>query len=128
VKIELVEVSSLRHIEGYSPRRVEWLTKKILREGIWKKPVAIENKHNLVLDGQHRMEVALALGLRKIPAVKYRYPDVEVWSLRPKKYTFDWAAVVNRAVNGEIYPYKTVKHRFPFTLPACEYPLDELKR
>lgn len=125
MNIELVEVDSLRHIEGFSERRVKWLKDKIRREGVWMKPLALDNEHNLVLDGQHRMEAAISLGLKRVPAVKFRYADVEVWSLRPK-YEFDWNLVVERALSGDIYPYKTVKHRFPSPLPSCEYPLEEL--
>lgn len=124
--IELIEVGILRHIEGFSCRRVEWLKGKILKEGFWIKPVAIDAHNFLVLDGQHRMEVAIALELKKIPVVKYEYARVEVWSLR-KKYQFDWQLVTERALIGEIYPYKTVKHRFPEPVPLCKYSLEELK-
>lgn len=125
-KVILVPVKKLKHIEGFSKTRAMWLRKKIIKEGVWNKPVALDEKHGLVMDGQHRMEVALALGLKKIPAVKYRYADVEIWSLRPKRYQFNWKQVVERALSGDIYPYKTVKHRFPSPLPEVSFSLDEL--
>ena len=125
VAVELVEVGLLRHIEGYGARRVLWLTEKIATEGVWTTPIAIDSDHYLVMDGQHRLEVALNLQLKKVPAVMFRYEDVDVWSLRPK-YQFDWKLVAERALKGEIYPYKTVKHRFPAPLPACHFSLDEL--
>jgi hypothetical protein len=123
--IELVPVSRLKHIEGFSEKRVVWLMNKILSEGIWVKPLALEKTHQLVLDGQHRMEVARRLNLRQVPGVLYDYAKVDVWSLR-KNYTFDWKVVVDKALSGEIYPYKTVKHRFPHDLPICCYKIDEL--
>ena len=123
--IELVDVGVLLHIEGFSRRRVEWLRRKILKEKVWSKPIAIDARHLLVLDGQHRMEVALALELKNVPAVKYDYARVEVWSLR-KKYQFDCQLVTERALVGDIYPYKTVKHRFPEPVPLCQYSLEEL--
>jgi L-serine kinase (ADP) len=125
-EIVLVDVKKLKHIEGFSRKRADWLMKKIMSKGKWDKPVALDDKHYLVLDGQHRMEVALALGLKKIPAVKYAYAEVEVWSLRPK-YSFDWTTVVECSLRGDIYPYKTVKHRFPTGIPACSYDLDQLR-
>lgn len=124
----MVEVNWLKHIEGFSEKRVQWLKGKIVSEGVWKKPVAVDNNHGLVLDGQHRMEVARGLGLERIPAVKYSYAEVKVWSLRPGKYEFTWETVVKRALQGEIYPYKTVKHQFPHPLPGCSFTLDELYR
>lgn len=124
--IELVPVTKLKHIEGFSAKRVEWLLNKIVRENTWVKPLALERKHKLVLDGQHRMEVARRLNLRAVPAVLYDYSDVEVWSLR-KSYEFDWKLVVEKALAGDIYPYKTVKHRFPTPLPKCSFALSELQ-
>jgi L-serine kinase (ADP) len=126
-EIELVPVSTLKHIEGFSQKRVLRLEQKILREGRWIKPVVIDASHHLVMDGQHRMEVALKLGLKFVPAVKYEYCDVKIWSLRPKTHEFDWQAVVQRSVRGDIYPYKTVKHAFPNPLPKCEFNIEELK-
>lgn len=125
MKLELEDPRALRHIEGFSARRVEWLRKKIRVEGRWTKPIALDDTHGLVLDGQHRLEVALAMGLRRVPVVRFRYADVEIWSLRPK-YSFTWEGVVARALLGEPYPYKTVKHRFARTIPACDFPLEEL--
>jgi hypothetical protein len=126
LNVELVPVSSLRHIEGFSVLRVERLKAKIEKEGIWSKPIALDSDHDLVLDGQHRMEVALALGLTVVPALRFDYAEVEVWSLRPK-YTFDWKTVVERVLAGNPYPYKTVKHGFPIPIPTCKYSLSELR-
>jgi L-serine kinase (ADP) len=124
-RIELVLLSKLRHIEGFSKKRVAWLCAKISREGVWNKPLALDDRHFLVLDGQHRMEAARLLGLKRVPAVRYEYAAVDLWSLR-KGYAFDWREVTRRALDGEPYPYKTVKHKFPAGIPACEIALETL--
>jgi len=125
--VELIEVCTLRHIEGFSARRVAWLEKKITREGVWTVPVVLDRSHHLVMDGQHRMEVARRLGLAVIPALLYRYDQVEVWSLRPEKYTVSGPEVMRRALTGDTYPYKTAKHRFPCgKLPEISIPLYQL--
>lgn len=125
-EIVRVPVESLRHIEGFSAKRVDWLVRKIQSEGVWNKPLALDDEHGLVLDGQHRMEAAKRLNLKWVPAVRYRYAEVDVWSLRPN-HSFDWQLVTSRALAGTPYPYKTVKHRFPGEgLPACSFQLDEL--
>jgi hypothetical protein len=125
VKVVMIDPKKLRHIEGFSVRRVEWLRAKVVSQGRWTKPIALDNRYNLVLDGQHRMEVALALGLRRVPVVRFSYAEVEVWSLRPS-YSFTWKDVVRHAIGGQVYPYKTVKHRFPSAIPACDFSLEEL--
>lgn len=119
------EPAQLKHIEKFSARRVTWLCDKISKEGVWIKPLALDSQHNLVLDGQHRMEVALCLGLTKVPVVIFNYPDVPLRSLR-EKYQFDWQEVTRRALTGDIYPYKTVKHDFMEGVPACRFTLHEL--
>ena len=124
--IDLVDVSSLKHIEGFSQKRVEWLREKIVTEKIWKKPIALDSEHGLVLDGQHRMEVALALRLDRVPAVRFSYEELTVWSLRPTTHEVTWQLVVERALSGQIYPYKTVKHSFPNQFPSCSYSLKRL--
>lgn len=126
MKIQMVDPKRLRHIEGFSKRRAKWLEKKIIDEGIWTKPLAIERTHKLVLDGQHRMEVALALGLKKVPCVYYDYDEVEVWSLRDN-HEVSAELVIQKSLRGDIYPYKTAKHRFPNELPAIEIPLEKLR-
>lgn len=123
--MELIDPRALRHIEDFDPARVEWLKQKILGERIWTTPVCIERTHALVLDGQHRLEVALALKLERIPALLYDYRDVEVWSLREDELV-SRELVIERSLSGNIYPYKTAKHRFPAALPELEVPLAEL--
>lgn len=127
IEIELVPVDRLVHIEGHSDKRVEWLMQKMRDEGIWTKPIAVDDAYFLVLDGQHRMEAALRLGLSRVPVVKYTYSSVKLWSLRPQ-YQFDWRLVTERSLAGDPYPYKTVKHEFPVPVPACAIPLAELAK
>ena len=63
--IRLVDVKNLRHVEGYSKKRVEWLKDKIVKEGIWNKPICIDSEYGIVMDGQHRMEVAKELKINE---------------------------------------------------------------
>ena len=125
MKIEMCTPDRLKHIEGYSKRRVDWLTEKIIKEGVWTKPLALDLEHDLVLDGQHRMEVALRLGLKQVPVVRFDYSQVPLHTLRAK-YQFDWKLVTERALKNDIYPYKTVKHDFVEPLPVCSFTLKEL--
>lgn len=125
MKIEMCPTEKLKHIEGHSKKRVQWLTNKILQEGIWTKPLALDTEHDLVLDGQHRMEVAILLGLKRVPVIRYKYATVPLRTLRPN-YQFSHIDVINRALAKEIYPYKTVKHDFASPLPSCAFTLEEL--
>lgn len=112
--MKLIRIDLLRHIEAHSPKRVANMTSKMLQSGIWEKPICVEQNHYLVLDGQHRLEVAIDLGLRYVPCELFDYKDdsLLVWSLR-KDCIVSKELVIKRALSGNIYPYKTAKHKFP---------------
>lgn len=121
-----IDVASLKHIEEYNADRVEKLKATILSENCWTQPVIIEKKNHMVLDGQHRLEVAKALGFTKIPAILVDYDSVDVWTLR-REYPVSQKKVYAKIKSGEVYPYKTVKHKFSFVLPEISVSLEELK-
>jgi len=126
-QIRLIKTTDLKHIEDYGKKRVIWLRDKIIEEGVWKVPLKVEKELNLVMDGQHRMEVAKELGLSVVPCLIYSYEEVEVWSLR-KNYEVNADLIVERVISNNIYPYKTAKHAFPEGSDLeCEFTLDELR-
>ncbi|MEI8063572.1 MAG: NTP transferase domain-containing protein [Verrucomicrobiota bacterium] len=125
-RIEFMEVNTLKHIESYNEQRVQILLQKIAGEGVWTKPLYVEGEHKLVLDGQHRLQVALRLGLQRVPVQTFHYGDVAVWTLR-KEERVDIHTVIQRVAAGNIYPYKTVKHKFPNIISECNVRLDSLK-
>ena len=121
-----LSVNVLRHIECFDEERAHNLQNKIIQEGVWTRPLIVEKKHNLVLDGQHRLECARAMGLKVVPCLLVNYEDVSVWSLR-KEYRVSAKAVIRKVESGEIYPYKTVKHKFNFIVSDLHISLEELK-
>ena len=122
-----VRVAELRQTEKFSEPRVEWLIAKIKREGVWSNPVGLDDKHNLVLDGHHRVEAARRLKFGWIPAMRFEYAKVKLYSRR-KRYKVTWRMVVAKALAGEVYPYKTTRHVFPVELPVLEIPISKLRR
>lgn len=127
-RIVNVNVDQLKHIEDFGRKRVDWLKNKILSEGVWTVPLKIEKKNFLVMDGQHRMEVAKLLNLTYVPCILYSYDEVKVWSLRDN-YEVNADLITQRVFEDNIYPYKTAKHAFPDSGDLkCEIPLSQLKK
>lgn len=122
--VQLLDIGTLRHVEDFDPKRVEWLAQKINADAVWTRPLAV-SRENIVMDGQHRMEAARRLNLKKVPAVVFDYHAVPVHSLRPE-ISLDADSVVRNIAAGRPYPYKTVKHDLP-PLSACGIPLDALR-
>jgi CTP:phosphocholine cytidylyltransferase-like protein len=124
-EIKLIDPQLLLDIEEYIQERKDLLKEKILKEAIWTKPIIIEKKHKLVLDGHHRFNIAKELNLSKIPVIEVDYADIEIWSLK-KDQEVDKNLIISRAKKYNIYPNKTVKHKFDFKVPSCSYTLSEL--
>ncbi len=126
--MKLVKLDLLRHIEGHSEKRVANMKRKMVDGGFWLRPICIERTYMLILDGQHRFEVANALGLKYVPCEFFDYSDVNllVWSLR-KECKVSKKLVITRALKGDIYPYKTAKHKFPKKVEKAMIPLKELR-
>lgn len=129
ISYELVEVSNLNPIEDYDRNRASLLKEEILKEGKWTVPIIIEDKYNMILDGHHRFQVAKELGLKKIPAIIVNYNTVGVWSLR-KEYNVSPKEVKKRVIDlKQIFPYKTVKHKYCFSIPKIEkLTIEDLKK
>lgn len=126
-EVQLVETAGLHCIEAYDDARVKLLLQEIAEAGQWTVPLVAAQGTGLVLDGQHRLEAAKRLGLARIPAVRVNYGDVSVWSLR-KEIKVSQKRVEKAVLkDGTIYPYKTVKHKFPFDVPDIHIPLEELR-
>ena len=126
-KIDFISTKKLIHVENFSKKRVLWLYNKVQKEGVWKKPLIVDKDYFIVMDGQHRMEVAKILKLDYVPCIMLDYKKVKFYSLR-KKYQFNLDEIIQKATNGNIFPYKTVKHVFDNQSDIkCNFTINELK-
>ena len=125
VDVVLIDISILFDIEEHILERKETLKTKILQEKEWSRPVVVENNNNLILDGHHRVNIAKELGMKRVPAVLVDYDDIKIWSLR-KQETVNKNLVIEKALSGNIYPNKTVKHKFEFNFINCKFNIKEL--
>jgi L-serine kinase (ADP) len=125
MKIVFIDLENLHPIEGY----IETLLPKVMSYTInnkyWLEVIKIE-KHNLILDGHHRFEIAKRLGLKRIPCIIFDYNDIKMWSLRPNVLINSKEEIIDNALRGTLYPSKTVKHKFPDLDYSCKIKLEEL--
>lgn len=108
----LIDPKKLNPIEGHNIERVNWLSEKILSEGYWTKPIAIAIEHNLVMDGHHRLESSLKLGLIRVPCFIFSYKEINIYSLRDG-IEVNYEIIIKNFLESKIFPYKTVKHELP---------------
>jgi len=126
-EISLRSLSWCRQSEHVDPHNVNYLVQAIESAGHWVEPIIVEQSRGIVMDGNHRLNAARALGLRRVPCIVLAYEDPRVcvrhWGTGGH---FDVAHIFSTIARGEIFPYKTTRHQFDPALPLIAVPLEEL--
>ena len=122
--IIMLSPDRLRPTEETDPARLAWLLEKIGREGVWTQPICVEAGSLVVMDGHHRLAVALRLGLQNVPCIGYSYAEVRIESRRPG-FTVSADDIIGHGLRGELFPAKTTRHYFPEDI-TCRIGLDVL--
>lgn len=116
--IDFVPVEQIRPNECHYPDHATTLADTILREQLWRIPIALERTSLAVMDGHHRLEAARQLRLKYVPCLLLDYDYVEVDATR-HGYVVNPDEIMRRARAGELYSPKTTCHRFPSPFPIC---------
>jgi len=116
--IDFVPVEQIRPNECHYPDHAITLADTILREQLWRIPIALERASLAVMDGHHRLQAARQLQLKYVPCLLLDYDNVEVSAAR-HGYVFNPHEILRRARVGELYPPKTTRHRFSSPFPIC---------
>ncbi|WP_114088380.1 ParB N-terminal domain-containing protein [Thalassospira profundimaris] len=124
--VVLINPHRLRAHEEHDGDHARNLRQKIETAGIWTSPVIVEWEDLIVMDGHHRLSVALAAGLAYVPCLLADYHSVPVTSRRDDiAVTPDDIRI--RARERRLYPAKTTRHIFPESwLHNAEIGLDRL--
>jgi L-serine kinase (ADP) len=112
--IQNLEIRTLHFHEGISEVRLEKLTREIVHDGILKKPVVVDRRTRVVLDGHHRCHVFLRLGIPIIPCYLVDYFDkniVVTFRRSDIKNKLLKEIILQNVAKGELFPHKTTKHR-----------------
>ncbi|MFG6455775.1 transcriptional regulator [Roseateles sp. BYS96W] len=125
--VSIRPVHALRPSECVDQAKVIELADTVRCKGHWTQPVPIEASTGLVMDGNHRLQVAQLLGLRYLPCVPLRYDDprVSVACWRTGQ-PFELRQIFQVVEQQVLLPFKTTRHHFAPGLPRTEIPLDLL--
>ncbi|GEM_PF-1004148 len=99
-EIGLKKISEITPHEEYIPRHASKIARELLKYGRLIKPILVEERHNIILDGTHRYIAFKRLGIKYIPAilVSYKRDDIQIdrWirifkdiDLKPIREKFD---------------------------------------
>lgn len=113
VRFELVEVDRLKSHEEIRPELLDSLVDEIKTDGYLRKPVLVEDRYFVILDGHHRFEALKKLGCKRIPCYVVDYFDeaIHLTTWPGAKHTnVKKEDVLKMAADGRLYPPKTTRH------------------
>lgn len=112
-RIQLIAIDKVKSHERTFGRRVDRLVKEIKTEGNIKRPIIVDKRSFMVLDGHHRLAALRRLGAARVPAylVDYQDPRVRVY-LRRKYLNMKMIkqAVLYCGLTSTVFPVKTTRH------------------
>ncbi len=94
----------------------------ILIKKVMNRPLIIDKKYKIVLDGSHRYALLYSHGYKFAPVVEVDYSNESIFVgnhlhhrfLYDKKKRISKKEVINRALKGKLYNPRTTRHFFPF--------------
>lgn len=110
-RIRLVNISELKSHECTDRVRLKSLKDEIYSDGVLKRPIVIDDKTKIIIDGHHRVEALRLLGCTRIPAccVDYTCDKIGLKSnLKNTEITKD--KVIEAALNNCPFNPKSTWH------------------
>lgn len=125
---QLEEIEKLRPTEQVDKNAVLHLAEKITKQGVWTTALPIEAENGYVMDGNHRLQAALLLNLKRVPVIRLCYSDARVSLNRwTDGLPFCSTELLCLLKSNELLPYKTTKHAFTPELPKITIDLQSLR-
>ena len=120
----------LRPHELTRPKKVDELEKMTNRWNAYVLPLVVDMNTGVILDGHHRHQVALRLGLQCLPCVQVDYlgdetVELDVWP-NCGRGSITKEEVVQAGLQGDLFHPKTSRHRLSDHLPPISVPLSRL--
>tara|TARA_B100001540_G_C15692318_1_gene589842 strand:+ start:431 stop:856 length:426 start_codon:yes stop_codon:yes gene_type:complete len=129
--IELLPVESLRPHEAVIEGLLEQKIIKITSNDFFHKPIIVDSKSRVILDGHHKWNAARELKLDLVPVylVDYLNDDsisVGLWKNADlERISKD--DVINMGMENDVFGPKTSRHYFEYKVPKIKIPLSRLK-
>lgn len=127
-EIRLLDLSQLKRTELHNPQRASRLATKIDMEGTWTNPLWVESSELLVMDGHHRLEAAILLGLVRLPCALLAYDMRELSVVSWNGNTpFPVPQIFVAGRTQALLPYKTTRHMISCDMPQVSCDLAHLR-
>jgi cytidyltransferase-like protein len=120
--LEFEELSKIKPLERVLPNHLANIERMLLKDGLMLRPIIVDNKYNIVLDGSHRYAFLLKYGYKKAPVIKVDYSDETIFVGNSLKHRFlidkdlelNKSKIIETALNEKLLDPRTTRHFFPF--------------
>src|SRR6266571_6512116 len=127
VRYEIVEIRRLHAHERTRNELLQKLVAEIRADGFLRKPILVEARHFVILDGHHRVEALRVLGCTRIPVYLVAYENAGITLTTWPGATVTSvtkAEVVDHGVRDDPFPPKTTRHIVAIELEDVNVALD----
>jgi hypothetical protein len=127
-KIEIIDINSLIPHEHIDEDNLEKVKNNIEVEKIIKKPILVDKKSKVILDGHHRYNSLKLLGCSKIPVLLVNYHSKKI-NLGFFRNIYEYVTkyeIIECAKCGNLFPKKTTRHTHSIKNPKIQIKITEL--
>ena len=128
--IVLIKMSKLIPHEEIKQKKLSKLIDLVKKRGGFYEPILVDRETKILLDGHHRYNTALHLGLNLIPGIEVDYLEDESIQVEPwpgkEEVEITKQSVLSMAKSGNLFPPKTSKHSISTEYPKQLFSLEEL--
>ena len=113
-KFKKANISDLLPHEKVNSAHVDKLRELIKNHKFFTKPIIIDQKTRLIIDGHHRFNAAMALGLSLVPVyeVNYHQKRIKAFKGSLEGSLYSKYLIIKRAIARELYESKDTCHVF----------------
>jgi hypothetical protein len=126
--ITLVPINALRQHEQILHENMMRVRRDLVRDGMIKDPIIVDQRTMVILDGHHRYNVLKRMGCKYVPVylVDYDSDHISVVAWRTGEHVTK-AEVMRAGLTGNLMPAKTSRHVLPDRPHGVNVPLAVLK-
>ena len=133
---KIILISKILPLEKVFKKHLDNVSKMILKTNIMNRPLIIDKKYKILLDGSHRYAFLYNHGYKFAPVIEVDYENESIFVGNHLHHRFLYdedkkitkKEVINRALKNKLYNPRTTRHFFPFRKIDLPTNLNELKK
>ncbi len=135
-EFKILPMSQIKPLEKVLHTHFKNIEQMILEDEIIKKPLIVDKKYNIVLDGSHRYAFLQKYGYKYAPCLLVDYDDEAIFVgnhlkhrfIKDENFIISKSEIISRALNEQLYNARTTRHFFPFRKVDYDTSLEDLEQ